>query len=249
MCKGLLFLTVKKKIMQTKITNPSFILSEEVRTGKRPKPNPGNNVTRRRIELYNTIRDQASANNEPPEQVALRYIEANTAQLKRYVASRGEQPKRNPVELSVQVAVLRNEEIQSLQKQLGSTYQDAQIYLEQMEDEKLKANNGFPDHFLGTVSGAVGQVAQKGIDKIRADRQAKGKPTKFWDFLSKVTGGEVAYQDTGGTGGVRILGVDVIEEIRKAETKKQLNKILPIAIGGVLILILLTVLITKNAGK
>jgi hypothetical protein len=49
--------------------------------------------------------------------------------------------------------------------------------------------------------------------------------------------------------GVKVLAKDVIDQLKKNEKKKELNKIIPYAIIGVIIIILISVIITKYAGN
>ena len=233
--------------------NLAEIMSEQNRTGRRKRPNPNNDVTLRRKRLEREIKRKCEINNFDESDVALDYVNKNINQLNGYVMSKGEQPMQNPVALSVQVMALREKEIEDLKRTLGIDRSEAMLYLD--DEEAASYSMGQGDNFIGGLLSAIGSVASKGINKIKAKRQAAGKPTKFWDFLSKHIGGQAEMQTVQAEGkngvgnDIKILANDVFNSIRDAEKKKEINKILPFAIVGVIVLILVTVLITKNASK
>lgn len=232
--------------------NLAHILSEQQRTGRRIKPNRNNPVTKERIETERRIKREAQNTNIPEHEIALDFVTQSIGDLQRFVVSKGEQPLQNPVELSVQVAALREKDIADIQRALSTDREEAQIWLEQFEQAANEGGSAEADNFIGSVIGAVGAVAAKGIDKIRDARLAKGKPTKFWDFLSKNTGGKASLDysaQPSQPSGIAVLAGDVLNEIERRETKKKINEMLPLIIGGVVVLILVTVLITSNAAK
>lgn len=236
----------------------SFIsetLSEKIRTGKGRKPDYKNPVTIAKHKLQKRIFEQSESSDRPIEDISLDYVKANLPDLKRYVASRGEQPLVNPVELSVQVAALREKEISDVMNAIGCSRQDAETFIDESEAERIKINSPEADNFIGTIISAIGNVANKGIEKIAANRKAKGKPTKFWDFLSKNTKPKTDSGQTYGTDqpkfgeGIKIFAKDVLNDIRDNERNKEIKKALPLIIGGLAAVILITVLITSRAAK
>lgn len=235
------------------MNNLSVIKAEGVRKGGRYKgPDYNNAVTKRRYQVRKMINDAADNFDANPDEVALKIVEANKPRIERYVINRGEQPLQNSAELALQAFVLRQQEVDEMQKVLGCDRDDCETFLEQNESEAHDINSADADNFIGGIVDAIGKVAARGIEKIRTKRKEKGKPTKFWDGLSKLTGSEAAVSGEQGAGlgsKVGIFARDVIDAIKKDEKKKEINKMLPYFIGGAILLILITVLISKNAGK
>jgi len=235
------------------VNNLSVIKAEGVRKGGQYKgPDYNNPVTKRRYQVRKMIAAAADNFDANPEEVALKIVEANKPRIERYVINRGEQPLQNSAELALQAFVLRQNEVDEMQKVLGCNREDCETFLEQNESEAHEINSADADNFIGGIVDAIGKVAARGIEKVRAKRKEKGKPTKFWDGLSKLTNSEAAAKgEEGATMGnkVGIFARDVIDAIKRDEKKKEINKMLPYFIGGAILLILITVLISKNAGK
>jgi len=236
------------------MNNLSIRQAEGVRQGGQYKrPNRNNNVTRRRLQVRKMIEAASDNFDANPDEVALQIVEANRPRIERYVISKGEQPLQNPAELALQAHMLRQNEVDEMQNVLGCSREECETFLEQNESEADDINSADADNFIGGIVDAIGRVAARGIEKVRAKRKAKGKPTKFWDGLAKLTNSEQAANgaESGGTLGNKIglFAKDVMEAIKKDEKRKEINKMLPYFIGGAILLILITYLISKNASK
>lgn len=233
------------------------LIQEETRTGKRRRPDKENPITKGREQLRKQIVSQAQELGKDPADVALEYVAENSGTLQRYVTTRGEQPFSNPSELALQAFLLRQNEINDVAKTLGTSFAEAEIYLDENESKAVEINSSDADNFLGAIAEAIGSVAAKGVKKIQDKRTAAGKkPSKFWNTLADITGANKPQMalvegenETGGKGldGLKIFAKDVLDGIKQTEKKKEINKMLPYIIIGVIVLILTVVLITRNA--
>lgn len=228
-------------------------LAEQVRIGKTKTPNELNPITVRKKQLLKQIESQSRELGRPKYDIALDYVISNTGDIQKYVLSKNEQPLSNPAELSMQAYLLRKKEVERVAKTMGVSFKEAETYLEQSESNTANLNSAEADNFLGAIFGAIGNVVEGIADKQVAKRTASGKKPGFWGTVSKLAGGgnaNTAINTTGADGGnLKFLAQDVLDAIKKAETKKQVNKYLPMIIIGVIVLILLTILITKGASK
>lgn len=235
------------------------ILSEQARTGERKrKPNAANPITKRRRQLREKIERESRDTGRDIAEVSLEYVEQNRGDLQRYVTSKGEVPLSNPVELATQAFIMRMEDIQSIAKTMGVSLTEAEIFLDEAEARAFDSNTSEADNFLGAIMGAVGGVANKGINKILEKKQAKGKKAGFWATLADITGGRTSEQKDSQAaeqapaekkdvlGELKIFADDVISKVKEQEKKKEINKMLPYIIGGVILIILVTVLIARK---
>lgn len=230
------------------------VVAKQTESGETPAPNVNNAITQNRKRLRNKLEAMAVELDKDPADVALDFVNQNAGTLQRYVTVNGERPLENPVELATQAFLLRNKDIETVQNIIGCSREDAEIYLDESEAKAIEQNDSDADNFLGEIFEAVGRVAGKGLQKVAAKREAAGKKPGVFGFLAKLTAPKdvVAQADVAAENGLdkfKILAGDVLNDIKAAEKKKEINKLLPFIIIGVIILILTVVLITKNATK
>jgi len=225
------------------------VISEEVRTGKRKKPDPNNPVTKQRRKLGELIRKQASEFDTDPAYVALSYVEQNLPEVQRFVATNGEQPRSNPAELALQAYMIRDTQAQQAADALGCSKEEAHVYLDQAEAQADKINSSDADNFIGAIFEALGNVAQKGIEKIKQARDAKGKKPGIWGVLSPGEPTASVQANGGKLAGLKVAAGEVLDAIKETEKRKEIKKMTPTIIIGVVALILVVVLITVYATK
>lgn len=210
-----------------------------------------NNIVRKKRDAINLeIDKKAKKTGKPKEEIALQYIESNVPELETYVRKQGERPLKNPVELAVQVYKLREKQISEL-IQAGYSRDAAEVYLDNQENDSVMSTSAEADSFIGSIIGAVGTVAVKGIDRIRDKRISKGKPTKVWDFLSKNLGGNAADENTPlpqqqNRSGFSVVANDLISEIERRRTKEKIKELMPYIIIGIVAIIVITLSIKKK---
>lgn len=230
----------------------SQIMSEQQRTGKRYRPNANNPVTAHRHKVNKLIRDVAANQGVGIEVAALHLVRQHEPQIRRYVSRRGEMPLNNPVELSVQAAALAAKEAEQVSKDLNLSLEQAQMVIDENESSGYEMNPNESDEFIGSILGAIGAVAHKGVTKIAEKKQAKGKPAKFWSWLADLTKPreEVPYSygmdQPNVLDGVKVAVGDVLSDIKNRERQAEIKKMLPLLLVAALAIILVTVLITKN---
>ncbi|HEX7904825.1 MAG TPA: hypothetical protein VF487_13195 [Chitinophagaceae bacterium] len=230
------------------------IIAEETRVGKRRKPNNNNPVTKNRKRIDRIIESQSRELGKPISEVGLEYVKQNIGDIQRYVSTKGEQPMDNPIDLSVQAFLLRDKEAAQTAKILGCTKDEANVYLDEAEAHASEMNSSDADNFIGSIFGALGNVAQKAAGKIADKRKAAGKKAGFWETLaggdsSVVTDTAPAESGKNFLEGLKVTAREVLDDIKATEKKKEIKKMLPILVGSIVVLILITVLITKNASK
>jgi hypothetical protein len=238
------------------------VLQETYRENGKPRqPNINNSISKRRRALADKI--DAEAANAPEgmddADIALDYVKKNIGGCQKYVVSKGEMPLSDPISLAIQAYKLRREEIKKFSEILDTSEQDAEHYLEEAESKAADINSPEADSFLGEIFDALGRVAGKGLKKLADKRTAKGKKPGLVGFLADMTAPkEDVYgpapeplQEKSGGGFENVLNEakNIFEKIKENEKKKEINKMLPIIIVGVLVLIFATVLITKSASK
>ena len=226
----------------------SEILAEKIRTGGNRKPDKNNQVSKRRRKVNEMIRKQSSETGEDTANVSLDVVRRHKAKLQRYVTGKGEQPHNEDINLSVQALKLKDREVKEVCGVLGCTYPEAVDYIDEAESISENDNESEADNFIGDIIGAVSSVANKAINKAEQKRAGQGKGTGLLKTLSGITGGAVP--DAGRTSGfgknISIAADEVIKKIKEAETKKQINKLLPFVIIGVVVIVLVTYLIAKK---
>lgn len=236
-------------------------IAEQIRIGTEPKPNPNNPVTKSYRHMKKVIEARARELGQDAGDIALQYVEKDMPTIQKYVLSKGEQPRENPVELAVQAYANWMKDVADVQRVLGISRQDAEIWLQQAEGGAAEMNSAEADNFLGAILGGIESVVNKAANKAAKKREDKGKKPGFWGFLAKATGGKTQpggslpeTRTPGVTGQgenlgdtLRVLAGDVLDDIKKNEKKKEMQRLLPIAIVVVIVVILLTVLLTRKA--
>jgi len=227
------------------------VIAEETRTGRSRKPDRNNPVTKQRVNLDRKIRQQARELGRPLHDIAIEYVTSNIGDIQRYVTENGEQPLSNPAELATQAYLLRLRDVNKIKKTLGVSDEEAELYLDEAESKAQAMNTSEADNFIGGLLAVLAPVAQKGAEKIAADRASKGKKPGFWGFLAgnqqddnNAAANAAAAANAGY--GLKVAAQDVFEAIKKEEKRKEINKMLPLIIGGVVALIVITALIARR---
>lgn len=241
------------------------IIHESYRTGKPRKPNRNNPITQGKNKLMREMKQQAKAEGRDVPDVAMDHVLGNQGALQKYVISKGETPDTNPVGLSVQAFSLRKNEIENFADAMGCSHDDAEAYLEEAESKAMEISSPEADSFLGEIFGAIGQVAAKGAKKIADKKKAQGKKAGFWDFIASLDESDNStpdaksvgaatdqaanklLDDAANKGGIGAFLKGIVDGAKNQETKTQVNKYLPYIIIGLIAIILITVLIAKNA--
>lgn len=230
-------------------------IAEQIRVGTEPKPNPNNPVTKSYRHMKKVIEARARELGQEPGDVALQYVEKDLPTIQKYVLSKGEQPRENPVELAVQAYTNWMKDVADVQRVLGISRQDAEIWLQQAEGGAAEMNSAEADNFLGAILGGIESVVNKAANKAAKKREEKGKKPGFWGSIAKATGGkpQAATVEGNQAGGenlgdtLRVLAGDVLDNVKKNEKKKEMQRLLPIAIVAVIVIILLTVILTRKS--
>lgn len=232
-------------------------IAEQIRVGADNKPNPNNPVTKAYKRVRESIKARARELGQDEGDIGLQYIERDLPTIQKYVLSKGEQPRENPVELAVQAYANWTKDVADVQRVLGISRKDAEIWLQQAEGNAAEMNHSEADNFLGAILGGIESVVNKAANKAVKKREEKGKKPGFWGFIAKSTGGT---QSAGGSlpamqpqqgenigDTLRVLAGDVLDNIKKEEKKKELQRLLPIGIAVLIVVILLTVLLTRKS--
>lgn len=203
-------------------------------------------TAKKQAKLDATLNLVAKRDQKPKEQVALEYLQqpAQMERMSAYVTEKGGAPLANPAELATQAYMYRQEDVQDIAEQLDFDEEDAEYILEEAEEEIAESFSGAADSFIGEILSAITPVAQRGIAKIAEKKQAKGKNGLF----AKAIKGLNKTVNPGGTPD-KETPEQIIDRIKENEKKKEIQKMLPMIIGGVLALIVIVVLITRYASK
>jgi hypothetical protein len=201
---------------------------------------------KKKAKLDATLDLVAQRDQKPKEVVALEYLQQPTQMQKMsaYVTEKGEAPLQNPAELATQAYMLRNDDIESISEQLDVPEEDAEYILDEAEEEISESFSGAADAFIGDILAAIAPVAKRGLAKIAEKKEAKGKNGLF----AKAVKGLDKKLNPDGTPEKK-TAQEIQDEIIAAQKKKEIQKMLPMIIGGVVALILITVLVTKYASK
>lgn len=222
----------------------------------KPRPNYSNAVTVKRQQWKKILMEDISTFDGDSEiySKAMDIVRQREPEVKRYVTLKGEQPSDNIIDLSIQAIKLRNDDIEKMQKMMSCNRRDAETYIDEKDSEE-----NTEDNFAGEIIDAIGTVANKGLQKAVAARTAKGKKPGILGFLEELTrpsntmqlqnAAQDISQGTSLGDKIRIGADEILAGIRERESKTQLNKILPIAIIGIIVLILITIFITRSASK
>lgn len=217
-----------------------------------------------------TISYLAQRDDLHPADVALQVVSNNPAPLQAYVQSKGEQPLENPAELATQAYMLRQNDVQQVSDLLDIPQDHAELMLDEQDGEEyLNEDNddsteswpdvdgeefendsytGKPDNFIEDIWEAVKPIAQLGVEKIAASKAKKGKKAPIWNALNKGLNGGVTQSDNSDTS-LQGVATEAYNKIVAQKKKEEIKKMLPYIIGGVVLLILATVLITRSVRR
>lgn len=224
-------------------------------SGIAKEPDETNDITASRYNLQNELQKMSEDGESPLHEVARGFANRNKANIQRYVATKGEIPSENIDELCMQAHRLRKHEINQFAEILGTSPENAEIYLEDSESRAKNISSPEADSFLGEIFGAIEQAVKPALDKAAAKRAQKGKKPGILGYLDTVVNqnknvNDIAY-DAGAAGsniGNSLKGVlgDVYQGIVDQEKKRQINKMLPVIIIALVVIILVTVLIARK---
>lgn len=203
---------------------------------KKIKEIANNNVSKKKRKIENTIDLIARREKTEPHNVALKLLKKDKDLLKRFLSHRGVKAHNTFVGQAIQANAQRDNDIKAISEQLDVPFEDAELILEDAEAQLLDDNSADADEFLGGFAGVVKKVAQQGLDKLA--KAKTGKTTQEIKTEAKKQGGGLgAWLNT------------IIGGVKETEKKKEIKKMLPFIIVGVVVLIVTTVLITKAVHK
>lgn len=226
-------------------------------------PNPDNFQTQNRLRFKRKLNNFCKANNYDEGDVSLDIVKENQGDIEKYVITQGEIPSQDPIELSIQAYLLREAQIRSVMEGAGVDYDEALVLIEEDEAEKMEAGHPDSDNFLGAIFSAIGGVAKKAVQKAAEKRAAQGKNAGFFgnlnEAINKQSYDEVkaavsqdpalakqAMSSQGLSDSSRIYLQEIIDKVKEEEKKKEIKKMIPLIIVGVLVIIAITVLLTRK---
>jgi hypothetical protein len=229
------------------------VLSETYRTGKPRKANVTNEITLSKKRLQGELSKRAEEQGRDIADVSLDTVVENTGALQKYVTSRGEVPLTNPVELATQAFLLRQNEIDDYATAMQISRDEAEIYLDEAEEKAASISSPEADNFLGGLFAAVGNVAGAGLKKINDKRAEKGKKPGVLGFLGNLfpaqNSGVELPENTATKDDLKLMAGSIFEQVKANEKAKEIKKMLPLIIIGVVVLVVAVVLITKKTSK
>lgn len=256
-----------------------YLSDNFVSTNGNVTPNPNNPKTHKRRKMAHDIEMLAKKKGVPAHHVAFDIVRANEPRINKYILSKGERPDKRTTGKALQAFVLRNKELGDLSKVMSLPKSDVQVFLDQAEYSAEKLGHPDADNLLGEIFEALAKVAQPFANQQAAKRAKGGKPAGFWgtiaeggtgqynaarkaggyDKIKADAGADTGNSDAPATGGaaksggaldnIKIRAQEIIDGLRKAETKKAINKYLPWAILGLLVIIVATVVLSKMGKK
>jgi hypothetical protein len=140
-------------------------------------------MTRKRKRAEKTILKLAQDSGVPVGQAVTRVLIASTPQLRRYVLSRKETPKANAIQLAVQAALLRAEEIGTIAGAIDTTDNDALEQIEGAETDAIDTNN--PDA-KDILTPDVQAALKLTLDHIKTKHITTGGSGRLTDFIKQV---------------------------------------------------------------
>jgi hypothetical protein len=235
-------------------------ITESYRTGKLTKPNTNNKLHKSRISFRDKMQKEAEQQGRKVSDVALDYVAENSGQIQKYILSKGEIPTdENAENLAMQAFNLRKSEVEDIARALGSDLSTAEAYLDSAENSAMEINSPEADSFIGELFDAIAHAASPALQKAVDKRTAKGKKPGVAGFFNNVfssndvqTGlvnaGDGVLNDVG-TGKAGDIAKGILDQITADQKRKEINKMLPAIIIGVVILIVLVVILTKSLSK
>jgi hypothetical protein len=225
-------------------------IAESYRTGKAKKPNRNNALSKHRSKFRTKMEKEAEQRGKDIEEVALGYVEQNSGQIQRYIISKGELPMdENAAALAIQAYELRSKEVADIANAMGCDYETAEAYLDEAKNKAMEMNSPEADSFIGELFDAIGRVAGKGLQKAADKRVSKGKKPGVAGFFANLLNPGGNQEGEQNNVDLKAEAQRLFEEIKSNEKKKEINKMLPMIIIGVIVLIVIVVLVTKKTSK
>lgn len=200
------------------------------------------NKKRRFNEAIKGFHRMATEQGTQPENIALTVVEEKKPIIQRWVKEHGEKPYDNPAMLAAQATLLHENKIwQKMQKNAIPDYFDAENAV--MAEEQHQEDSNYFDDFDGGILGAVLTAGDKALDRINAKRTARGKKPILAgergkklrekvklapEFIELKKGGIATGANS--ESDIAIIKDELINEIRRRETKEAVKKYLPLAI-------------------
>lgn len=199
--------------------------------------------TAKRENAAKTIQALAQRDGVTVEDVAMQVVKNRQGEIEKYVVSKGEQPLQNVAELATQAYALRQNDVQNVAQAMDMNEDDALEYIEASEEEAEEYNHPESDQFIGDIFAALKPVAAKGLEKIAAKRAVKGKKPGILGKLSNVLNGGAGVEKE-----PTILS-EAVQAVTDVKKKEEIKKMLPVIIGGTLVLIVVVFLIARATKK
>lgn len=214
-----------------------------------------NPVSHKKRKMLNSIAALAKREGKDAAQIALALVKKDLPTLHKYILSKGKIPLKNVAEAAVQAHQLRAKDIQKIAKHLDVPGKDAETILEEAEAELLKDNNGDGDEYLGALAGAIGEVAQKGLAKLAEKKKDKnGLFAKIVKAANADVNGEASPAPNESKPDETPHGIggffnSLFDRIKGEEKKKEIKKMLPMIIIGLLVFGFLVFYIARATKK
>jgi hypothetical protein len=201
-----------------------------------------NAVSLKKRKVINSLKALASREGKDIADVALKVVKNELPTVRKYVLSKGEVPLKNVAELATQAHLLRQGDIKKISDRLNVPHRDAEAVLEHAEAELLNDNNGDSDEFLGAIAGAIGEAAKKGLAKLAEKKKDKNglfaKAVK--SVNAEVNGGATSEgpaqpEPEGEKKGIGGFFSSLFNKIKDEEKKKEIKKMLPTIIIGLVL--------------
>lgn len=221
-------------------------IAETYRTGKPTPPNKNNPLTKARSDFETRMENEAKQQGKDVSEIALEHVKKNAGQLSKYILSKGEIPNdSDPIQLATQAYNLRNHEVSNIANALGVDHDTASTYLDDAENRAMEMGSPEADSFIGEIFTALGRLGHN----IAAKRKAKGKKGGIFGGIGDIFDPNGGAQTNTNTS----LGEDIknqlgalYSDIKQRETKSAINQYLPYAIIAVVVIILITVMISRR---
>jgi hypothetical protein len=139
----------------------SEAISHSYLSGNKPKVNINNKFTRRRMKLYENIKENTGENPDSELDYSRQIINENVPKVQRYIMSQNEQPSANLDDMIKQAYHLRCNQISAISSSLDIPDKDAQILIEEDENDANEIEANGKDEFLAELFAPIGIAATR----------------------------------------------------------------------------------------
>jgi hypothetical protein len=169
-------------------------------SGKKPKVNINNKFTRKRMKLYENIKENTGENPDSELDFSRQIIGENLPKVQRYIMSQNETPSDNLDNLIKQAYSLRCNQINAISSSLDISDRDAQILIEEDEHEANEIEANGKDEFLAELFAPIGIAATRLQMKHKKDQaeaeNLDGEADNLSGDLGNILGGVLGIAGT-----------------------------------------------------